>query len=219
MEGGGVVTEKQVPFGGAGLDHIVVDNLHEEEIEKENEKSVPIPKNISEVEELILDDSKNAYMFDDEENIEIPNFERDFLRVGHDSECWVLPREPLFLGSVYLFEFLKKENSGVGMQTQAVLVIQVASTRVVKKNLNPVWNQEFIFPVVDDNHLLKLYVWDKDRWGCDDKMGKTEIDVRDLMEKDLNSGKVVSPCKQNFLYKDSHIIQLQGEKKVQEACL
>ncbi|XP_059069675.1 protein C2-DOMAIN ABA-RELATED 10-like [Cryptomeria japonica] len=102
---------------------------------------------------------------------------------------------------------------------QAVLVIQVASTRVVKKNLNPVWNQEFIFPVVDDNHLLKLYVWDKDRWGCDDKMGKTEIDVRDLMEKDLNSGKVVSPCKQNFLYKDSHIIQLQGEKKVQEACL
>ncbi|GLJ18590.1 hypothetical protein SUGI_0331070 [Cryptomeria japonica] len=95
----------------------------------------------------------------------------------------------------------------------------VASTRVVKKNLNPVWNQEFIFPVMDDNHLLKLYVWDKDRWGRDDKMGKAEIDVRGVMEKDLNSDKVVSPCKENFLYKDSHIVQRQDGGKVQEACL
>ncbi|KAH9329930.1 hypothetical protein KI387_002038, partial [Taxus chinensis] len=69
----------------------------------------------------------------------------------------------------------------------------VARTCVVKKNLNPVWNQQFQFSLTDFNRcLLKLEVWDKDKvlsidWlDRDDYMGEADIDLKPLVKGDGN---------------------------------
>ncbi|KAH9321292.1 hypothetical protein KI387_015931, partial [Taxus chinensis] len=50
--------------------------------------------------------------------------------------------------------------------------------------------------------------------------GDTEIDLKPLFEKEAKQKKlVVSPCKENCLYRDSSIIQRGDGKKVQEVWL
>jgi len=45
-------------------------------------------------------------------------------------------------------------------------------TRVIQKNLNPVWNQSFVFQQVPINSAFRVDVFDKDLttddvvWGC-----------------------------------------------------
>ncbi|GLJ16351.1 hypothetical protein SUGI_0276930 [Cryptomeria japonica] len=98
----------------------------------------------------------------------------------------------------------------------------VHRTRVMKDNLNPVWNEEFTFPVENKNDcLLSVEVWDNDAFGLDDKMGNATMDLKPLLEENIKDKKVVSPCKENCLYRDSSIKRVQGPPgtKVQEACL
>ncbi|KAH9321291.1 hypothetical protein KI387_015930, partial [Taxus chinensis] len=89
-------------------------------------------------------------------------------------------------------------------------------TRVINSNLNPVWKEDFTIPVnkATDSCLLKVEVWDNDPWRADDRMGDTEIDLKPLFEKEAKQKKlVVSPCKENCLYRDSSIIQRGDGKK------
>ncbi|CAF3567717.1 unnamed protein product [Rotaria sp. Silwood1] len=50
-------------------------------------------------------------------------------------------------------------------------------TNTVSKNLNPVWNEKFIFFVHDLNIPLYFNIFDHDRIGRDDPMGTTKIDL------------------------------------------
>ncbi|KAH9321293.1 hypothetical protein KI387_015932, partial [Taxus chinensis] len=94
-------------------------------------------------------------------------------------------------------------------------------TRVMSDNLNPVWREDLTFPVKNtDCCLLKVEVWDSDAWGPDDRMGDAEIDLKPLFEKERKQKKlVVSPCKENCLYRDSIIIQRGDGRRVQEVWL
>ncbi|KAF0909551.1 hypothetical protein E2562_037185 [Oryza meyeriana var. granulata] len=57
-------------------------------------------------------------------------------------------------------------------------------TKVVKKNLNPTWDQEFSFSVGDVRDVLKLYVYDEDMIGIDDFLGQVKVPLEDVLAAD-----------------------------------
>uniref|UniRef100_A0A0D9X985 C2 and GRAM domain-containing protein n=1 Tax=Leersia perrieri TaxID=77586 RepID=A0A0D9X985_9ORYZ len=57
-------------------------------------------------------------------------------------------------------------------------------TKVVKKNLNPTWDQEFSFSVGDVQDVLKLYVYDEDIIGIDDFLGQVKVPLEDVLAAD-----------------------------------
>uniref|UniRef100_A0A0C9S773 TSA: Wollemia nobilis Ref_Wollemi_Transcript_9546_846 transcribed RNA sequence n=1 Tax=Wollemia nobilis TaxID=56998 RepID=A0A0C9S773_9CONI len=109
------------------------------------------------------------------------------------------------------------------------LANQTVRTRVVKKNLNPVWDEELTLSVPDPTPPLKLQVLDKDTLSKDDKMGDAEIDLQPLVMA-VRMQNVVSnsnsktelrrlvASKDNCLVKDSCICYVNGQT-VQDVCL
>ncbi|KAF9625283.1 hypothetical protein IFM89_020869 [Coptis chinensis] len=104
---------------------------------------------------------------------------------------------------------------------------QKLKTRVVKKNVNPEWNEDLTFSVEDPILPIKLIVYDRDTFSFDDKMGDAEFDIKPFVEvvkkdvPDLPSGTVITritPSRQNCLAEESCIIWDNG-KVVQDMCL
>ncbi|KAL2898325.1 putative ADP-ribosylation factor GTPase-activating protein AGD11 [Bienertia sinuspersici] len=58
---------------------------------------------------------------------------------------------------------------------------QSVKTRVIKNNLNPVWNEKLMLSIPDCVPPLKLLVYDKDTFTTDDFMGQAEIDIEPLV--------------------------------------
>jgi Ca2+-dependent lipid-binding protein len=58
-----------------------------------------------------------------------------------------------------------------------------AKTGVVYRNLNPSWNEDFFFNVVDCDEELSIMVWDEDRF-CHDFLGQVKIKVSDVLTAD-----------------------------------
>ncbi|GFQ04939.1 probable ADP-ribosylation factor GTPase-activating protein agd11 [Phtheirospermum japonicum] len=58
---------------------------------------------------------------------------------------------------------------------------QSMRTRVIKNNLNPVWNERIMLSIPDTVPPLKLFVYDKDTFSTDDFMGDAEIDIQPLL--------------------------------------
>lgn len=58
---------------------------------------------------------------------------------------------------------------------------QMAKTKVINCSLNPVWNEEFSFSISEPIGVLKLEVFDKDRFKADDKMGHAELSLQPLV--------------------------------------
>lgn len=56
----------------------------------------------------------------------------------------------------------------------------VHKSRIVYKNLNPVWNEKFNIFFDDVNANLSFKVYDFDRLSSDDQMGVATINVGDL---------------------------------------
>ena len=56
-----------------------------------------------------------------------------------------------------------------------VEVIDSVRTETKKKNLNPSWDEEFLFRVKPDKHKLVLKVFDEDRWSKDDFLGRSHF--------------------------------------------
>lgn len=48
-------------------------------------------------------------------------------------------------------------------------------TKVIQDDLNPVWNEEFVFPVRDIHTALDLIVYDEDGFGKKDFLGQLAI--------------------------------------------
>nr|TKW22452.1 hypothetical protein SEVIR_4G229600v2 [Setaria viridis] len=105
---------------------------------------------------------------------------------------------------------------------------QKAKTSVIKRNLNPVWNEELKLSVPQKYGPLKLEVFDHDLLSRDDKMGEAEIDLQPMISAatafgdpdllaDMQIGKwLKSP--DNALARDS-AVNVVGGKVKQEVSL
>ncbi|XP_057815722.1 ADP-ribosylation factor GTPase-activating protein AGD12 [Cryptomeria japonica] len=58
---------------------------------------------------------------------------------------------------------------------------QTAKTKVIKSNLNPIWNEEHMLSVPNPMPPLKVQVFDKDTFSSDDSMGEAEVDIQPLV--------------------------------------
>eukprot|EP00257_Ricinus_communis_P024606 XP_025012020.1 probable ADP-ribosylation factor GTPase-activating protein AGD11 isoform X2 [Ricinus communis] len=100
---------------------------------------------------------------------------------------------------------------------------QSVRTRVIKNNLNPVWNESLMLSIPDHIPALKVLVYDKDTFTTDDFMGEAEIDIQPLVaaakayetstiNEPMQLGKWVA-SKDNTLLKDGIITLLDGKVK------
>ncbi|RHN40253.1 putative C2 domain-containing protein [Medicago truncatula] len=58
---------------------------------------------------------------------------------------------------------------------------QSVKTRVIRNNLNPVWNESLMLSIPENIPPLKVLVYDKDTFSTDDFMGEAEIDIQPLV--------------------------------------
>ncbi|KAI4387636.1 hypothetical protein MLD38_000055 [Melastoma candidum] len=94
---------------------------------------------------------------------------------------------------------------------------QKLKTRVVKKNLNPEWNDHLTLSIVDAALPIHLMVYDKDVFSLDDKMGEADINIAPYMEAlrrdnlaGLPAGTIITrvqPSRENCLAEESHIVR------------
>jgi Ca2+-dependent lipid-binding protein len=103
---------------------------------------------------------------------------------------------------------------------------QKHQTRVIKKSLNPRWDEELKFHIMNisrsDRCSLTAEVWDHDTLSRDDFMGLAEIDLKPLLQElhPMAKGKkVVAKSSNNCLEKDSYIVDQRDGRIVQEVCL
>ncbi|XP_078442114.1 putative ADP-ribosylation factor GTPase-activating protein AGD11 isoform X4 [Wolffia australiana] len=60
---------------------------------------------------------------------------------------------------------------------------QSVKTKVVKRSLNPIWNESLMLSVPSPTPPLKLEVFDKDKFSTDDRMGEAEIKIGPLVQR------------------------------------
>ncbi|WRX11653.1 C2 domain - like 10 [Theobroma cacao] len=100
---------------------------------------------------------------------------------------------------------------------------QSVKTRVIKNNLNPVWNESLMLSIPENIPPLKVLVYDKDTFSTDDFMGDAEIDIQPLvaaakacenseLRESMQLGKWVA-SKDNTLVKDGIITLVDGKVK------
>ncbi|XP_052180836.1 protein C2-DOMAIN ABA-RELATED 4-like [Diospyros lotus] len=104
---------------------------------------------------------------------------------------------------------------------------QKLRTRVIKKDVNPEWNEDLTLSISDPNVPINLTVYDHDTFSKDDKMGDAEFDIKSFMEamkmelQGLPAGTVVDrvfPTRGNCLAEESRIIWTDGRIS-QDLCL
>ncbi|KAK4493153.1 hypothetical protein RD792_017995 [Penstemon davidsonii] len=96
---------------------------------------------------------------------------------------------------------------------------QRLKTRVIRKDINPEWNEDLTLSISDRDHPISLTVYDHDTFTMDDKMGDAEFHVRPFIEalkmnlKGLPSGTIITtidPSRSNCLSKESSVIWRDG---------
>ncbi|KAL6219486.1 hypothetical protein ACLB2K_007245 [Fragaria x ananassa] len=97
---------------------------------------------------------------------------------------------------------------------------QKLKTRVVKRNVNPEWNDKLTLTVSDSNIPVKLFVYDKDTFTFDDKMGDAEFEIATFVKvlqmrlEGPPEGTIIArvqPTRQNCLAEESCIIWSNGK--------
>lgn len=61
---------------------------------------------------------------------------------------------------------------------------QRAKTKVVKKSLNPIWDEEFSFRVGDLKEELFVSVLDEDKYFSDDFLGQIKVPLSNLLDSE-----------------------------------
>ncbi|XP_031110439.1 protein C2-DOMAIN ABA-RELATED 1-like [Ipomoea triloba] len=104
---------------------------------------------------------------------------------------------------------------------------QKLKTKVVKKTVNPEWNEELTLSISDPNLPIKLQVYDKDTFSLDDKMGDAEFHITPFLEavknlkmssQNIPSGSIITrveSCRTNCLSEASNIMW-ENDKVVQK---
>lgn len=104
---------------------------------------------------------------------------------------------------------------------------QRLKTRVIKKDVNPEWNEDLTLSITDPNIPVQIEVYDHDTFTADDKMGDAEFDIKafvDAKQKHLQNvppGTTVAriqPSRQNCLAEESCVIWNDGQVS-QDLCL
>ncbi|KAM1017729.1 hypothetical protein ACFX2I_047137 [Malus domestica] len=97
---------------------------------------------------------------------------------------------------------------------------QKLKTRVVKRNVNPEWDERLTLSVAEPNLPITLSVYDKDTFSFDDKMGDAEFDIALFIKvlrmqlEGLPDGTIltkVQPSRENCLAEESCIIWSNGK--------
>ncbi|KAM0957471.1 hypothetical protein ACFX13_026209 [Malus domestica] len=97
---------------------------------------------------------------------------------------------------------------------------QKLKTRVVKRNVNPEWDERLTLSVTEPNLPITLCVYDKDTFSFDDKMGDAEFDIALFIQvlrmrlEGLPDGTVITkvqPSRENCLAEESCIIWSNGK--------
>ncbi|XP_071735235.1 protein C2-DOMAIN ABA-RELATED 4-like [Rutidosis leptorrhynchoides] len=96
---------------------------------------------------------------------------------------------------------------------------QTLKTGVIKKNINPVWD-EVVTIAVFEPLPIKMEVYDKDTFSRDDEMGDAEFDIKPFIEalkmqfNDLPDETIIStvkPTRTNCLSEESNITWSKGK--------
>ncbi|XP_051147768.1 protein C2-DOMAIN ABA-RELATED 4-like [Andrographis paniculata] len=96
---------------------------------------------------------------------------------------------------------------------------QKLKTRVIKKNVNPEWNEDLTLSISDPNVPILLTVYDHDTFSMDDKMGDAEIDIRPFIEAvkmkldSLPNGTIITktqPSRTNCFSEESCVVWKDG---------
>ncbi|BBG99691.1 Calcium-dependent lipid-binding family protein [Prunus dulcis] len=97
---------------------------------------------------------------------------------------------------------------------------QKLKTRVVKRNVNPEWDESLTLSVADANLPIMVCVYDKDTFSFDDKMGDAEFEIGSFIKalkmrsEGLTDGTIidrVKPNRENCLAEESCIIWSKGK--------
>ncbi|KVH92391.1 protein C2-DOMAIN ABA-RELATED 4-like [Cynara cardunculus var. scolymus] len=103
---------------------------------------------------------------------------------------------------------------------------QKLKTRVVRNNINPVWDEDLTLSI-SDPIPIKLEVYDKDTFSLDDKMGDAVFEIKPFLEAikmrldNLPNDTIVTtvkPTRTNCLAEESHVKWVDG-KVVQQMVL
>ncbi|XP_042052181.1 protein C2-DOMAIN ABA-RELATED 4-like [Salvia hispanica] len=104
---------------------------------------------------------------------------------------------------------------------------QKLKTRVVKKDVNPEWNEDLTLSISDPNIPIHMTVYDYDMFSLDDKMGDADFDIKPFVEAvkmkldGLPDGTIVTKVpasRTNCLSEESCVVWKDG-KVVQDMCL
>ncbi|KAL4392423.1 hypothetical protein HN51_013899 [Arachis hypogaea] len=104
---------------------------------------------------------------------------------------------------------------------------QKLKTRIIKKDVNPEWDEELTLSVQDPSVPFTLTVYDHDTFTKDDPMGDAECDIHPFIEalkmntEGLPTGTIITriqPSRQNCLAEESRITLVDG-KIVQDMVL
>ncbi|KAL1554737.1 Protein C2-DOMAIN ABA-RELATED 4 [Salvia divinorum] len=104
---------------------------------------------------------------------------------------------------------------------------QRMKTRVIRKDVNPEWNEDLTLSVTDPEQPVFFEVYDHDTFSMDDSMGDAEFDIRPFVEalkihpNGLPNGtriKTIQPCRSNCLVEESSVVWRDG-KIMQDMCL
>ncbi|KAI4326277.1 hypothetical protein MLD38_031606 [Melastoma candidum] len=96
---------------------------------------------------------------------------------------------------------------------------QKLKTRVIRKDVNPEWNEDLTFSVSDPHLPIHLTIYDHDTFTKDDKMGDAEFDIKhfaDALQMNLEGfpeGTIITrvqPCRENCLAEESRVIWSKG---------
>ena len=112
------------------------------------------------------------------------------------------------------------------MSSDPYVVVRIGTqkvrSRTVKRNLNPVWDDELTLGVPNDTPKLKVELLDKDRFSKDELLGDAEVDLQPLLavarklaginkETESKAIESVPASKDNALASDSHILVRKGQ--------
>ncbi|KAL5721124.1 hypothetical protein ACHQM5_013722 [Ranunculus cassubicifolius] len=91
-------------------------------------------------------------------------------------------------------------------------ILSFKKTTVKLKNLNPEWNEEFKFTVKDtDSQVLQLFVYDWEKVGSHDKLGKQVVPLKLLVPNEMKSFKLdlLKSFKPNDLKKERGQLEVE----------
>ncbi|KNA08085.1 hypothetical protein SOVF_165800 [Spinacia oleracea] len=151
----------------------------------------------------------------------------------HSKDCDLMASQPGMIEFVGLIKVNVVKGTNLAIRDMVssdpyvILCLgqQSVKTRVIKNNLNPVWNEKLMLSIPESVPPLKLVVYDKDTFTTDDFMGQAEIDIqplvsaaRDIEQARHNESTLLGTwvaSSENTLLKDSIISLIDGAVKQQ----